>query len=323
MTMQAATMSAVKPSQPAERNGFIRKLVLLFLLGCAAALGIAILFRSGLDAPEIALAVFADAALGLLAGISARLVLRKWNIVFRFVVSLATLFLSLNILGFFTGWRLGLGFTPTLAQPDWLGLAQVGIGVLAISLSMLVLRRTAPRVPSAPPKPAPAKKPGDSGRKSSSRPAFKMPKWPQFRMPSLSRPKLPQFRKPSLPRLPKLSWPAIGPSKRDAGLKVRGAAKVKKPRKTVSAAALTPTRYAAKPSALVVPKPARKPVKARRRGRSEIQLAKVEEHVCPYCLEPVVANDPRGMVECKICHTQHHGDCWEITGACQVPHYNS
>ncbi len=321
MTMQAATMSAVKPSQPAERSGFIRKLVLLFLLGSAAALGIAILFRAGLDAPDIALAVFADAALGLLAGISARLVLRKWNGFFRFVVSLATLLLSLNILGFFTGWRLGLGFTLNLAQPDWLGLAQVGIGALAISLSMLVLRRAAPRVPSAPPKPAPSKKP--AGKKSS-RPAFRMPQLPQFRMPNLPRPKLPKFRKPNLPRLPKPSWPLVRPSKRDAGLKVRAAAKVKKPPKKVSAAAFSPTRILAKPSTLVVPKPAaRKPKKARARGRSEIQLAKVEEHVCPYCLEPVVANDPRGMVECKVCHSQHHGDCWEITGACQVPHYNS
>ncbi len=309
MTMQTATMSAMKPSPPAERSGFIRKLVLLFLLGCAAALGIAILFRTGLNLPDIALAVLADAAIGLLAGVSARLVLRKWNGFFRFVVALATLLLSLNILGFFTGWRLGLGFTLTLVQPDWIGLAQVGIGILAISLSLLVLRRATPKTAPVPPKPvpAPAKKPG--GRKSV-RPAFKMPQWPQF-------------RKPSLPRLPKLSWPAIGPSKREAGLKVRPAAKVKKPRKTVSAAAFAPTRHVAKPSALVVPKPARKLKKARERGKSKIQLAKVEEHVCPYCLEPVVANDPRGMVECKICHAQHHADCWEITGACQVPHYNA
>ena len=308
MTMQAATMSAVKPSPPAERSGFVRKLALLFLLGCAAALGIAILFRTGLDAPDIALAVLSDAAIGLLAGVSTRLVLRQWNGFFRFVVALATLLLSLNILGFFTGWRLGLGFTLNLAQPDWLGLAQVGIGVLAISLSMLVLRRAAPRTAPVPPKPAPAPR----------KPAKRKPVRPAFRMP-----KLPQFRKPSLPGLPKLSWPAIGPSKREADLKVRAAAKVKQPRKTVSAAAFAPTRIMAKPSALVVPKPARKLKKARVRGKSEIQLAKVEEHVCPYCLEPVVANDPRGMVECKICRAQHHADCWEITGACQVPHYNA
>lgn len=58
-------------------------------------------------------------------------------------------------------------------------------------------------------------------------------------------------------------------------------------------------------------------------SRSIIHLAKNEEHLCPYCLEPVTTRDSRGIVECQICHTLHHGDCWEITGACQVPHYTA
>ena len=33
-------------------------------------------------------------------------------------------------------------------------------------------------------------------------------------------------------------------------------------------------------------------------------------------------NDIRGSVECPICHTLHHKDCWDITGTCQVPHLN-
>jgi ribosomal protein L37AE/L43A len=44
------------------------------------------------------------------------------------------------------------------------------------------------------------------------------------------------------------------------------------------------------------------------------------EHKCPFCLEDVRRNDPRGVEECPICHTLHHADCWEITGMCQVPH---
>ena len=98
-------------------------------------------------------------------------------------------------------------------------------------------------------------------------------------------------------------------------------------------------------------RPARKPVKAKRteskrprkvtlpaaeaslpvrprkrslwRARPKVQLAIVEEHRCPFCLEPVSRVDPRGVVECEVCHTLHHKDCWEITGVCQVPHYNS
>lgn len=57
------------------------------------------------------------------------------------------------------------------------------------------------------------------------------------------------------------------------------------------------------------------------RGRgSEIALSMEEKHVCPYCLEPVVKRDPRGVKICKVCKTWHHADCWAITGVCQVPH---
>jgi hypothetical protein len=53
-----------------------------------------------------------------------------------------------------------------------------------------------------------------------------------------------------------------------------------------------------------------------------VRLVGDEEYRCPFCLELVAPDDPRGIVECSICHTRHHADCWEITGACQVPHFN-
>lgn len=65
-------------------------------------------------------------------------------------------------------------------------------------------------------------------------------------------------------------------------------------------------------------KPAKRSM--RRRGRTEIALSAEEEHLCPYCLEPVVKRDPRGVKICKVCKTWHHADCWAITGVCQVPH---
>ncbi|MEK6255956.1 MAG: hypothetical protein N2C13_01395, partial [Chloroflexota bacterium] len=45
-----------------------------------------------------------------------------------------------------------------------------------------------------------------------------------------------------------------------------------------------------------------------------------QEHSCPYCLEVVESNDPRGVKVCSICQTHHHADCWGITGTCQIPH---
>ena len=66
-----------------------------------------------------------------------------------------------------------------------------------------------------------------------------------------------------------------------------------------------------------------KPRLASSRHRPAVQLAVHEEHRCPYCLEPVKRNDARGVVECQVCHTLHHKDCWDITGNCQVPHLNT
>ncbi|HEY3312158.1 MAG TPA: hypothetical protein VGK00_11015 [Anaerolineales bacterium] len=57
--------------------------------------------------------------------------------------------------------------------------------------------------------------------------------------------------------------------------------------------------------------------------KPKVRLSRVEKHLCPYCLEPVSRKDPRGVVECEICHTLHHGDCWAIAGSCQVPHYTA
>ena len=72
---------------------------------------------------------------------------------------------------------------------------------------------------------------------------------------------------------------------------------------------------------------AAQPVKPKRgrsnRSRPKVMLSSEEEHRCPYCLELIEPDDPRGVVECEICHTLHHADCWAITGACQVPHFTA
>ncbi len=82
-----------------------------------------------------------------------------------------------------------------------------------------------------------------------------------------------------------------------------------------------------RPQSADAPPEAVRPAKRKRKGlfhrKSSLRLSKTQENRCPYCLEVVEPDDPRGIVECKICHTLHHADCWAITGACQVPHYTS
>jgi ribosomal protein L37AE/L43A len=59
-----------------------------------------------------------------------------------------------------------------------------------------------------------------------------------------------------------------------------------------------------------------------RQIQTSIHLLDIIEHRCPFCLDLVERRDARGIVECKICHTLHHADCWAVTGTCQVPHHN-
>jgi len=61
----------------------------------------------------------------------------------------------------------------------------------------------------------------------------------------------------------------------------------------------------------------------RARRDAEIHLTGAEKYKCPYCLQPIEARDPRGVVVCPICHTRHHKDCWDVTGMCQVPHFHA
>jgi ribosomal protein L37AE/L43A len=57
--------------------------------------------------------------------------------------------------------------------------------------------------------------------------------------------------------------------------------------------------------------------------KPNIQVSLYEAHRCPYCLEEVKQNDPRGVKRCEVCNALHHADCWEVTGVCQVPHLNT
>lgn len=54
-----------------------------------------------------------------------------------------------------------------------------------------------------------------------------------------------------------------------------------------------------------------------------LRVMSVVEDRCPYCLDIVKRNDPRGVRVCEVCGTPHHADCWSITGKCQVPHLNT
>jgi ribosomal protein L37AE/L43A len=126
-------------------------------------------------------------------------------------------------------------------------------------------------------------------------------------------------------RAPRAGKPRLAES--SAGVRVAESRRPAGRRRPKTAAGSRSRSRTASPKAARVEKsPVVRPARSRTRRRERrrgVQFASTEEHRCPYCLEIVQLHDPRGIVECKVCHTLHHADCWAITGTCQVPHLNS
>jgi hypothetical protein len=292
MSTQTATMSDPYSSS-ANPIGFLWKLVVLlaFVAGIVTFMALLDFYQTNL--PGILMSVFAVASIGLAAGIGSRTVFYEYSGWVRTLVALVLLPPGLFAVGYFTNWRIGIGpLEPWLEGViDWYQLAQLAGGFFVTLLALTAWLRSAARSTEIIPR----------TRRSESR-----------RAPQLPRFKLPQI-KPMRLHLPE-SWT----------------------RPRISARLRTRTNHHHRSKAavrnrpdvdkLVVARP-EKPVRPKRRKgyrrKPELQFSVYEEHRCPYCLDVVKRNDPRGVKECEVCHSLHHADCWNITGMCQVPHLNT
>ena len=133
--------------------------------------------------------------------------------------------------------------------------------------------------------------------------------WRKDRMKILK--KKAQFRQARREKLLKLK----------AATKKRNTRRVKTPRPVsshpVQQRPIPATSLRTQPAISLTASPRTQP---RKRKNRKVTLAAFEEHRCPYCLQEVKVNDPRGVKICKVCGAWHHKDCWDITGHCQVPH---
>lgn len=327
MAMRAATMSVMgsmdTPPTVRESGSLSRKLVLLLLLIAATVLWIVVWFRQGPAFPLLLSTFFADASLGLVAGFGARIFLRNRDGFIRYFFAILMLVIGMYMLGALTRWVLGIGpirweekFAEQLQEvrfgPDvFRQLGSLGIGSrvlfdfsrmnwadgahLAVSLVMTILSMQAWRRRAAPlPLPAPE--------------------------PAVELTSLPAPAPRATPARRSRRTPA--PSNGRARLQ-RPAGRSARTRANSQPRARAGSNNGRRP-AIATLEPVLRPKKKRLFQRKpKIQLAMVEEHRCPYCLDPVSRNDPRGVKECDVCHTLHHGDCWAITGVCQVPHLNT
>lgn len=317
MAMRAATMGSLHtPAYTKESDSFMRKLTILLLLVVSASLGIVIWFRANMDLPLLLSTFFADACIGLVAGYGSRLVFRKWNLFVHYLIALLLTIAGMILMGTLTKSVLGIGplafgrdavkqvsrlsFDNTLPDQlralkidprtaiDFSKMAASDAAHLAVSLLLAVLSLQAWRgsVRQA----VDVEPLGHSQVEVEPR-ASGVSLGPAESFEPRAHQPVTWFRSPA-PSAPPSPRPRIR-TKNRSRTEVRKAAKATSARKS------------------------------RARRGAKIQLAVVEEHRCPYCLDPVTRADSRGVKECDVCHTLHHADCWAITGFCQVPHLNS
>jgi len=306
MGSMAGTMDRYRSAQTTEPWHLVRKVFLLLLLVVALAMGLVLLLDRGSPAPMLLFNLLADSSIGIAMGLGSRWVLRHRHWLIRTVVAASLSIVGLVVLGALTGARSGVGpLNVQLQRVHWLDQAGVMLRIpilpgdsrtdlldvahmiIAINLSWIALRawRSRPRLTSG---------------------------------------------VPAAPRMPGVPAPVSEPRPTPAPLRMSVAS-------PAAAAVVRPvTRSRSRP--VVRPRRIGRPVtsnalaiRPRRAGsrrrnvfrkRLAVQIASYEEHRCPYCLEDIKRNDIRGSVECPICHTLHHKDCWDITGTCQVPHLN-
>ena len=304
---------------------------------------------------------FADAVLGIAVGTGSRMVLRHRHWLVRAIVSAALALVGLVVLGRLTGARSGIGPLQLLLTgldlieragvrlaalpvfgPPPRELRDVAQIVLAVTVSWVTLRAwSGPRQGSglADKTSLPVEPPLEAGFETPlvDPPLPAASRLPKFSVKSLLNSRLkaasvarrqvgapsPARRQPSLraksrrrvasasravsrPRTTARNFPRIGDRLRPSAFRRR---RLPPPRR---AAPIAPTRIAPRKSSWL----------GILRAKPHVRLAAHEEHRCPYCLEEVQPRDPRGSIECPVCHTFHHKDCWDITGTCQVPHLN-
>lgn len=322
MAMRAATMSRMDTHTPLtlrESASPFRKTLLLLLLISAAALWISILLKQVTTLPLLLSTFFTDVSLGLIAGFGSRFVLQKQDLLVRSLAAILLAILGMMMIGYLTHWVLGVGpialdsklvnqlhkisiehnlfdqisririQSRTLldvSKLDWADPIHLAISLLIAGLSLEAWSKTSASEPVEL-APLPAQEiatPASRRRRTASN--------------SNGRTRL---RQPS-------GWlahlrPTPTPQPR---MRTNGRSRPHVPAEV----------NLAKESVV-------RPKRRRSRRKPKIQFAMVEEHRCPYCLDAVTRNDPRGVKECEVCHTLHHADCWAITGICQVPHLNN
>jgi hypothetical protein len=292
-------------------------LVLLTILAASSLLPLLFLVNRLLS--PVILRLFTILILGLLSGFTARLILARNTFLLKLLSAWLGVISGMIAMHAITTGFIGFRLLPFLAKdPNWSGLAQLLLSMLAAWLALYAWkpkhRSTSPagQVKASNRDPVPLLK------KQSPKPAISVNtrthqrihvKKPAFLSANYWRSQRKQVNK-------KLSRWQSQVSSSLTGSRQKASQMLDSARVRLN---IHPGPANGK---IRLRRPKNKPIARANmlRGRTIIRLVGKQENRCPYCLELVQKNDPRGINICPICHTYHHTDCWETGGGCQVPH---
>jgi ribosomal protein L37AE/L43A len=313
MAASALTMSNSLP--PANRQrGFTRRLFALLFFVAGIVFWMYFIYQTQRTMANDLMMAFGIVMIALAAGIGARFLYYERNWFVRLITAWASFILGLFLLGFITNWKMGFGpieFWRTTF--DWMEIAQLGGGMLIVLLALTAWWHGPASSPTVH-KEVQRKTRSASKRPAEQRPVERVVERPRERV-----------REPTPVVVPRTT-------SQSSGFSIFGSRRVSEPKKApvrlkVSGRGRALTRPRSQTEKVVVGRLTKtvRPARSRKlfQRKREMQISTHEEHRCPFCLEDVKRNDPRGVKECSICHTLHHADCWDITGMCQVPHLNS
>lgn len=317
--MQTSPMTTTSPWDKLA-DSLLGRLALALLSGVIAALTIPFLFLANSIFQPVVLRWTALAWLGLAAGLAVRGLLRRYPVLLQILSAAMTLFFCLGLSGALTyGY---IGFRPifrTNLALDWMSILQNLFSGAIACLALFAQRK--PRVKVAPVKPPassePLTLPGErvSERGKQPKPAPRKKRVTDTQLASSSASSIISWH-PELKQLTRRfrKWQRQA-NQTVSYSRIKAGRFLERSRQVLRLRFNPPSRKVSFSSVrLRVPvKPAAQPV---------IHLVGAEEHRCPYCLELVEPNDPRGIMICPVCHTYHHADCWAVTGVCQVPHHH-
>lgn len=296
MTAQAGTMQSTTEIRRAARGKrvlFRSLLVILKTSTSAVVFSFIVLFERHVHPLLLVFALLA--ATGLVAGLVSRSLLKGKHGLLQFLVALTAVFCGLIALNHYSGGVIGISYmTIYNGEFDAQAFIQSGIGILVMVLALSAWRKPTRRQQVQELSPTPR--------------SFRSPELQlEEQQSAADRVRLSPARRAINWFTAQTPHPFVtGGGRRTPASPARGVVSLQG-----SNHRLRPgTRISTRRSTLLL------------KRKQPVKFMGAEEHRCPYCLEPVTANDPRGVEICQICHTHHHADCWEVTGVCQVPHAN-